>query len=63
MHQPLQIDVVRKLVAALALGRVHGSDADADTVYTALTRMWPADGSLEQALASAAAATEFERAP
>lgn len=60
--QPLQIDVVRKLVATMALGLVHGSEADADLIFTALRRMWPADGSLERALASAVATTEFERA-
>jgi hypothetical protein len=60
--QPLQIDVVRKLVATMALGLLHGSEQDADTIFTALSRMWPADGSLQRALASAIASTGFERA-
>lgn len=63
--QPLQIEVVRKLAATMALGLLHGNEQDADTIFTALSRMWPDDGSLQQALASAIATTrsnEFERA-
>lgn len=60
--QPLQIEVVRKLAATMALGLLHGNEQDADTIFTALSRMWPDDGSLQRALASAIAHTEFERA-
>ncbi|NKI93367.1 hypothetical protein [Rhizobacter sp. SG703] len=60
--QPLEIEVVRKLAATMALGLLHGSEQDADTIFTALSRMWPQDGSLQRALASAIANTEFERA-
>ena len=63
--QPLQIEVVRKLAATMALGLLHGNEQDADTIFTALSRMWPDDGSLQRALASAIATTrsnEFERA-
>lgn len=60
--QPLQIEVVRKLAATMALGMLHGSEQDADTIFTALSHVWPADGSLQRALASAIASTEFERA-
>ena len=60
--KPLQIEVVRKLAAATALGLVHGSEQDADTIFAALSRMWPQDGSLQRALASAIASTEFDRA-
>jgi hypothetical protein len=61
--QPLQIDVVRKLAATLALGVANGNEQDADTIYTALARMWPDDGSLQRAVASAIAGTGFDRAP
>jgi hypothetical protein len=55
--QPMQIDVVRKLVATMALGLLHGCDQDADTIFAALSRLWPQDGSLQRALASAIAST------
>lgn len=55
--QPLELEVVRKLAATMALGLLHGSDQDADTIFAALSRMWPDDGSLQRALASAIAST------
>lgn len=60
--QPLQIEVVRKLAAAMALGLAHGNEPDAETIFAALSRMWPDDGSLQRALAAAVAHTGFERA-
>jgi hypothetical protein len=66
--QPLDIEVVRKLVAVMWLGSVHGCGTEAAAIFSVLSRMWPGGG-LQQAIDAGAAANrsrsiedEFARA-